>query len=243
MTLKATIDKLEDVDEGVRGLYRERDGKFTLDVDGMVPRSRLDEFRENNISLKQQIEDLVKKFDGIDPEEARKLAERAQKERDRRLIDAGKVDEVVGERTAAMKADFDARLKAAGDENAKLTGQLEGLLIDSALRESATKVGVRSAAIEDVLLRGRRVFRLVDGKATPMEGERPVYGKGGDLMTIDEWVGGLAAAAPHLFEPSKGGGAQGGTQAPTVSGAIARSDHRSILENLAGIATGKTRVA
>lgn len=81
MTLKATYAKLEEVPEAHRELYVEKDGKFSLAVDGLVGKDKLDEFRSNNVQLKKQIEDLQSKFDGVDPELFRELNEKAEKER------------------------------------------------------------------------------------------------------------------------------------------------------------------
>src|SRR4051812_26871123 len=105
MALKARVDSLDGVPEALHGMYAAQDGGgFVLQVEGMVPSAKLAEFRDNNTTLRRQVEDLTKKFDGIDPDKFRELSDKAAKERDKKLIDAGKVDELVAERVAAMKA-------------------------------------------------------------------------------------------------------------------------------------------
>ena len=52
-------------------LYAERDGARVLDVDGAVEKSKLDEFRNTNVSLIKERDELKQRFDGIDPEQAR----------------------------------------------------------------------------------------------------------------------------------------------------------------------------
>lgn len=243
MALKAFVDSLDDVDENLRGLYAERDGKYALTVEGMVPKDRLDEFRNNNLDLKRQIEDMQERFKGIDPETARELATKAAKERDKKLIDAGKVDELVSERVKAMQSDFEKNLKAVSSERDGMRQQLEGLLIDTAIRDAAAKAGVRATAVEDVLLRGRSTFRLVEGKAAAMDGDKQIFGKNGDPVTIDEWVSDLIDRAPHLFEQSQGGGSRQGTGAPALAaGRISRTDQSGILKNLDAIAKGTAKV-
>jgi len=54
-------------------LYIERDGAFVLDAEGAVEKAKLDEFRVNNVALIKQLDDLKKKFEGIDPEKVREL--------------------------------------------------------------------------------------------------------------------------------------------------------------------------
>ena len=207
MALKSVYETVDAVPEALREHYAEKDGKFHLAADGMVAKERLDEFRERNITTSKELDAFRAQFDGIDPAEARKLMERSQKERDKKLIDAGKVDELVAERVAAMRGEHDKVVAGLNGTTNKLTKQLEGLLIDSALRDAAAKSGVKASAVEDVLLRGRQVFRLHDGNAVAMDGERSVFGTDGEPLTMAAWVGGLAERASHLFEPSQGGGA------------------------------------
>ena len=66
MALKFVVDNLDDIEEAHRPLYVERDGKFALAVEGAVSNERLAEFRDNNRSLKKQLDDLSKQFEGVD---------------------------------------------------------------------------------------------------------------------------------------------------------------------------------
>lgn len=245
MSLKAKLKSLDEVPEAVRSLYVEKDGEFALQVEGMVGKEKLDEFRTTNIELKKQIEALTEKFDGVDPELFKELNSKAQKERDKKLIDSGKVDEIVNERVTAAKSGFEKELKKAGDENRKLNIQLEGLLIDNAVRDAASKSGVRAGAVEDVLLRARQVFKVQDGKAVAFDGDKQLYGATGDPLSVSEYISGkLAESAPHLFEQSQGSGskkAEGNSNG--ASGRINRDDGKAFLDNVADIAAGKKQVS
>jgi hypothetical protein len=59
-----------------------------LDVDGAVDKSRVDEFRANNITLANQLADHKRRFEGIDPDEARQLAEK-------QALQAGEIEKVI----------------------------------------------------------------------------------------------------------------------------------------------------
>ncbi len=229
MALKASIDSLDAVAEPLREFYAEKDGKFVLQAEGLTPTARVNEFRDNNLALKRQIDELTSRYDGVDPDKFRELSEREQKQRDRKLIDAGKVDELVAERVAAMKADADKQIGTRDASLAALTKQLESVLVDNAIRDHAAKASVRPTAIEDALLRAKQVFRLQDGKAVPMEGDKPIYGKDGEPMTMGEWFGGLSERAPHLFETSAGTGATGSTwAAATGSKSMTRAQFEAL---------------
>lgn len=245
MALKLTVASLDEVPEEHRALYVEKDGKYALPVEGAVEKARLDEFRDGNVALKKQIEELQAKFNGIDPEAARELLEQQKKQRNKELIEAGKVEELLAERVSSMRAEYENALKALHEEKSTLATTLEGLVIDNALRDAAVKNGVRPSAIEDVLLRGKRVFKLQEGQAVGMDGDRPLYGKDGSPMSVSEWVSGLSNQAPHLFEISTGSNAKATNSASgsgVVRGAIRKDDAKSFLANLDKIAKNQVRV-
>jgi hypothetical protein len=233
MSLKTILNSKADVEalpEGVRSLYVERDGKFALDIDDDVSglKSALDKERGRASELDSEVKRIKKQFDGLDPEKAREALKKLSQVDEQKLIDAGKLDEVVEQRTKAMRDDydnkinsFDRELKEAREANEKLTGQLSELLIDGAITEAAIAAGVKKSAVPDVILRGRQIYKLVDGKPTPMKGEQIIYGKNPrEPMPIAEWVGTLAKEADHLFEPSSGGGATNKSSASTTQGNV-----------------------
>lgn len=203
MALKFKITKLEDVPEAVRPLYvKDSDGEgFKLDVEGVVPTEKLAEFRDNNVELKKKLE----AFDGIDPKKHKDLLKLEENVKGKELMEAGKLDQLITERTSAMKTEFEGQIKGLTDEKGLLTRQLEGLLIDSAVRAAATESGVLPSAVDDVLLRAKSVFKIDEGKAVPYKDDKIIYGKDGlNPMTVGDWTKNLAASAPHLFVPNKG---------------------------------------
>jgi len=75
MALKFKFKSKEEIPADQQALYVERDGAWMLDVDGAVDKSKLDDFRANNITLSNQLAEQKKRFEGIDPDQVRKLAE------------------------------------------------------------------------------------------------------------------------------------------------------------------------
>ncbi len=67
MALKYKVKSKDEVPV-LQSHYVERDGAFFLDAEGVAEKSKLDEFRTNNVALLKQVEDLKKKYDGIDPD-------------------------------------------------------------------------------------------------------------------------------------------------------------------------------
>lgn len=247
--LKAVLKSLEEVPEALRSLYKQEGDKFVLQAEGLVTKEKLDEFRENNIQLKKQIDELSGKFKDIDPTKYQELLKAQQEQGDKKLIDEGKLDELLAQRTERMRQDFEAQTaalkKAAEEGNAKANGyygQLSTLLIENELTKAAQVAGIRPSAMEDVILRGRNIFKLEGEKVVPFgQDGKPVYGKtGSEYLSIGEWVQSLSDKAPHLFEASKGGGAGGGKGGSGLT--VSVRDQSALSGNLEKIASGEVRV-
>lgn len=208
--LKYITDSLDGFEPTIAALYEPVDGKFRLNVEGAAPREKLDEFRNNNITLSKQLD----AFKGVDPAKYTNLLAIEKKLTDKELVDAGKVDEVVATRVQTLKTEHDGAIKGLNGQLEQATRQLESLLIDSAVRVKALELGVLPTAVDDVMLRAKSSFKIIDGQAVPHQDGRPVYGKDGvKTMGVDEWIGALSKNAPHLFQANQGGGASGSRNA------------------------------
>jgi hypothetical protein len=209
MALQFELDSVEGLPADVAKEYiKGDDNKFRLDVPGVVPSARLAEFRDNNIQLKKDLE----KFKGIDPAKYSDLAKLESMVADKSLLDAGKVEELVAGRIGTMKVEYEGQVDQLKTQISTSNRQLESLLIDSSVRAAATPTEGPQAlpsAVDDLLLRAKTVFRIVDGVAVPIDSKgQVIYGANGtDPMSITEWMKGLHKNAPHLFAASKGGDA------------------------------------
>jgi len=206
MALKFRIKSKDEVPVEHQPLYVERDGAFFLDAEGVVEKSKLDEFRTNNVALLQQVSDLKKKFDGIDPEQARQLEQAKRELEEKAALKAGEIDKVVASRVQSIKSD----LERTTAERDSLNARLSDIQINQGVIVAATKRGLRPTAIADLTLRAQRAFKLVNGVPQAQDGNGIRYGRDGVTpMTLEQWVESLVTEAPHLFEPSAGGGATG----------------------------------
>lgn len=209
--LKYKIAKLEDIAEAFRSLYAPAaDGVgFVLQVEGAVPTDRLNEFRDNNVALKKEVDAFKAKYGDLDPEEYKRLKsiEDALKSGKIKGTDAEKILE---ERTAEMKREHDKALKKLQDENTSINGRLETLLINEAAVNAGLEKGLRATAKDDLAARARGTFKLVDGKVVAFGADgKEMFGREGQPMQIGEWIDTTLKNAPHLFEPSNGTGGKG----------------------------------
>lgn len=208
MTLKYTIDKLEDVAEPLRALYAPNGSKFTLLVEGAVGKDKLEEFRNNNILLQQQID----KFKNIDPAKHTELLELQRRLQEEELIEKGEVEKLVNLRVGKMKTEFEEQNGALTTKLTSANQQLAVLLVDNVVKSAAIAAGIHPMAVDDVLLRARGVYTVADGKPVAKDAEgKTIYGSDGTTpLPPTEWVTGLKKTAPHLFQGFAGGGAGGG---------------------------------
>jgi len=222
MGLKYKFKVREEIPAELASLYIERDGAFVLDAEGVVEKAKLDEFRTGNVALRKELEDFKTRFDGIDPEEVKKLAEEKRKlELQAQGHKPEELDRLVGERIKGLKADWDKQLSTVTGERDSLTSRLTAIQIDQGVLTVATKRGLRPTAIPDITARARVVFKLVNGapRAFESDGQTVRYGKDGVTpMTLEEWVDAQVADAPHLFESNAGGGAAGNSAGGAAGG-------------------------
>ena len=173
-------------------------------------KTKLDEFRTNNVKLMKDMDALNAKFEGIDLDVYNDMVEKQQKLNDKKLIDEGKIDELLEEKTRAMRDVHNKEIEKSEKVNQTLQTQLASLVIDNAVRDTAVKAGIVETAMDDILLRSKSVFSLKDGKAVPSDATgNVIFGLGtSEPMSVEEWVKGQMEIAPHLFKPSNGSGSQ-----------------------------------
>ncbi|WP_119300408.1 hypothetical protein [Dongia deserti] len=87
--VKYTIEPetFDALDEGIKGLYdKQEDGSFRLSVEGATSKAKLDEFRENNLSLAREKDRMAQELSKlVPPEKVNEIAERLAQERTEHL--------------------------------------------------------------------------------------------------------------------------------------------------------------
>jgi hypothetical protein len=212
MSLKFKVKSKDEVPAEVQCHYVERDGVLVLDVDGAADKAKLEEFRATNVALMKERDELKQRFDGIDPDEVRKLADEKRKLEEAQQIKAGEVEKVVEARVRAAKAEGAKALASVTSERDALNARLTAIQIDQAVLGEASKRGLRASAIPDITSRARNTFRLVNGvpQALEADGQTARVGKDGVTpLSLAEWIDLQVTDAPHLFESNAGGGAAG----------------------------------
>ena len=206
MPLKYKFTSAGEVPAELKSFYVERDGAFVLDAEGVVDKAKHEEFRQNNITLANQL----KRFEGIDPDAVRQLAADKQRLEEAAQLKAGEFEKVLETRTKAAVAAKEKEFAPKLAELDAVNGRMSAMLIDDAAVAEATKRGLRATALADLKARARQTFKLVNGVPQAFDGDTLRVGHDGVTpLTLAEWVDRLVGDAPHLFEANAGGGAVG----------------------------------
>lgn len=216
------VDKTgwEKLAKEVQGLYVEKDGEYVLDVDGVEDttnlKTALQKERKSASDADKLYKDLLKRFDGIDPEKVREMMMALENDEDAKLIAKGQIDKVVERRVDQMRKGFEKQLADAGKvldtEKASKQKYMQRVL-DNSIRAAATKAGLHPHAVDDALFRARDLFTLSeDGDAVQLDATgHPKVGKDGKTpYSPVEWLESMKETAPHWYPAnSNGSGSRG----------------------------------
>jgi hypothetical protein len=221
MALKATLDTLDGLPEAFHEHYKkdEATGKYRLDAEGVEDvtglKSALEKERNERKTAATKYKELQEQLGDLDPAKAREALKKLQELEDKKLIDAGKIDEVVAQRMERATQDFETQKKAfntqiqtISKERDSYQSRLSELVIDGALRQAAIAAGVKPEAIDDAIIWGKQVYRMKDGQPVPLDGDQMLYGKDPNKpLPMEEWLQSMMTKKPHWFAESAGAGA------------------------------------
>lgn len=212
--LKAVVDSLDGLEDGIKGLYVEQDGKFILDAEGVDNsglKSALDKERKASRDAEAKRKETEARFSGIDPDRYAELLDAHEKAE----ANKGTLDEQAQKRAQkaidAANKERDEALAAVGTERNRAKAY-QGRVLDDAIRAAAAKAGLHQHAIDDALFRGRAMFTLDDnGNAVQLDSDgQPVIGKDGKTpFAPNEWLDSMRESAPHWFPAGASGTGSG----------------------------------
>lgn len=169
--------------------------------------------RDELLDSQRKLKDDIRKYEGIDPERARRLEQMLAENEEAKLIADGKIDEVVNQRVSREQATWQSQLEAKDSELEQARKQVEalqGVTIKSGIAAAAQKAGLAPTAIEDAqVIASHSGWKVEDG--TPVLRDKDgevVRGKSGPI-TFDEWLESQRDTRPHWFPTPKGSGAPG----------------------------------
>jgi hypothetical protein len=136
--LKFQLDTLEGVDEAVRALYTEKDGKFVLGIEGLPQ-------QEDVSGLKAKVDELLGEKK-LAEKKAREAEEAARLEREEAARKSGNVEELErswSEKYNRREAELNGMLE---QERGTLSGQIRDLTVGRTATDIASALAVQGSA-------------------------------------------------------------------------------------------------
>ena len=160
----------------------------------------------------------MKPWEGLDPENVRKVLTTFDQNEELKLLAEGKHEEVIHRRIEREEARWKSQLEEVSTRAQTLEEQLQAsndqvrdLMIDTSVVSAFIAEGGLPTAKDDVVLRATIFFDVEEGQVVARDNKGElVRGKDGPI-TIQEWVASLKESAPHRFPGSRGAGATGDT--------------------------------
>ncbi len=250
--LKLKYTDPAEIPEQFKELYEERDGEWRLKLDDkVIPKAKLEEFRSTNVELMNKLKEYESRLSDVDVEEYKALKQKMKELEEKKLIDAGKIDELVNKKALEIKQSFEGELQKLQKEREKLEKQsstyrekLARTIIDSEVQKAVLSIAKpRQGAINDILLRAKTIWKITDdGSPMPLGPDGKVIKTENGPLSFKEWAENLVNEAPYLFEGSGGGGGHGGNGGGGRPKTISRHDKEAFLKNLDAIAKGEIQV-
>ena len=238
MALKTQInaEELDQMPEALREFYVEssESGKFDLATDQS---DRIREFRENNITLTQQVRereaDLQKAKSELDGAKGE-----VQKRFEKELLSEGKIDELLAQRTEAMRQSYEEKLGEITRSHSEAEKTLDVHIVENQIRDAAIKAQAKNDRAGDHIIRAVRPHVQRDGTQAVR-----VDGSGNTVMAEDgktpqgilDLVAEMKISDAFLFAESSGSGANGGgvTNSGTGKQRIRRSEIGKYINEVA----------
>ncbi|RRW54368.1 hypothetical protein [Pseudomonas moraviensis] len=201
--LKFQLDTLEGVDEAVRALYTEKDGKFVLGIEGLPQ-------QEDVSGLKAKVDELLGEKK-LAEKKAREAEEAARLEREEAARKSGNVEELERswtEKFNRREAELNGMLE---QERGTLSGQIRDLTVGRTATDIASALAVQGSA-KALLPHIERRLSVEQRDGKPVVVVLDAQGKL-SAATLDELkaeIANDAAFAPLIAGSKASGGGAGG---------------------------------
>lgn len=218
MTLKATLDSLDEIDPKYHDLYREYEGKYSLKpIDGMKTQADIDRLQlgiKNEREETKKIKEKYKLLEGLDVNEILEKLDRYPEleEASKGKIDEAKMNELVEAKLKTKLAPYErekstlaAKLTELEQLNQQYSAKERQRVIHDSIRQTALDAKIAPEALEDVLLNAERVFEL-DESGKPVVKDNVGFTPGIDPKV---WISEIQPKRPLWWGVSQGGGARG----------------------------------
>jgi hypothetical protein len=235
MPVKQVFEKKEDAPEWLRSSLLEQDGKFVFEAELPTETAGLKSALQKERADREKAEKSLKGFEGVDPEEAKRLKAEAEQLAADKLKSKGdwetrekQLKEQLASDLQKRETHFQTELKTRDDKIAKLQESLEKSLIEA---QATAAIAAAKGAPELLMPHVMRQVKVVEengeyvARVMDANGQPRIMNVKGDPFTIPNLVDEMKAneVFGRAFEATGAGGSgasngnKGGGNAKTIN--------------------------
>lgn len=217
MTLKAILDKIDDLPDALKSEYVEKNGKFELSVEGMKTQGDVDRVNEALRKEKSDFSAYKGRFAPLDGKKVEDILATLDRVPELEAAAAGKLDDAkineivetrIKTRLGPVERERD-QLKVQLGEKEKTIGEYTAVnktrSVHDAIRQAATVAKVLPEALDDALMLAERHFEVTDdGRVVTKDGVGVTPG-----IEATAWFSDLQSKRRHWWGQTTGGGSGG----------------------------------
>jgi hypothetical protein len=217
--LPPVVESLDKVAEPLRTFYEQKDGKFVLLLDGppqgfvtaadhAVQLGKVVEFRDNNVKLMKEVEDLrplKTKIGDLDVDAARKALTEVEELKKKGVQKPDDITALITQAVNAAVTPLKDQITASTASLAAERKRADDQTLRSTVGEHFNKVGGIPSALDFIVSKATDAFEVRDGKVVAKTNKFSSV-KPGDPLTVEEWFGGVMKESDFAFKPSTGTG-------------------------------------
>lgn len=218
MALKVTVENLDDVQEELRSFYRETDGAYVLDVDGVDEHPDVKNLRSAYQAEKQKRQEQGQKLrdaqDKLEELESKPKGEQTQKDK----------DEIV-----RLRAQLEQERDNAVNRASELEKQVYKLTVQNQLDDALKDAGITTPAFQ-------RAAKAMLSDSIKVQDGKPFFDTDMGPIGLREYVKRWAATEGSDFvNPPRGAGAKsqsgGGNLSKKKPEEMSMADRRQLLQD------------
>jgi hypothetical protein len=250
LKLKVTADEFEGLDEGIKGLYEERDGEYALPVEGIEDTGGLKSALEKERKAAREASKRLKDYEGLglSAEEIAQLKEAQRQAEEDKAKKSGEWEKLKGQ----MQEKHQQEIKAREEKVDSMRKALESYLVDA---QATSAISAAKGNAKLLLPHVKSAVQVIeeDGeyKVQVMGKDGPRVNGKGEFLTIAELVEemkssedfGMAFAASGATgggAPASGGSRPGNTGKFTISAEDAKDFQKYVQVRNEAAKVGQT---
>lgn len=217
MALKAILDTMDGLDEGMKGHYAQgEDGKFRLDIEGGFKTAEevkvLSDTLGKERAAAREAEKALRAFEGLDPAAARDALKKLDSWTEDQHNAAEKMQAELDARLAPVTAERD-KFKALAEERGQ---KIDDFTVSETLRAAKVFEKVEDPIyLEHLRLKARSSLKVVDGKLVGFKADgTQVFDSNGNPAQGEELIAGIVNSIPDVSKYFAGSSAAGSGSNP-----------------------------